>query len=106
MIPLEIVRPKVSATRLTEGVHLLPYQETQTFKDVLREFRSKVTSEPMSQRAGECKHLKQLFPPESEDRGTTSKFDKVVNRLEVKLRLRHAREKLHKKVGASIIIVT
>ncbi|XP_019700891.2 uncharacterized protein LOC109504653 [Harpegnathos saltator] len=92
----------VAPTRLTDGnsfgrsVRSLPYQETQTFKDVLREFRDKVTTEEASGRrppvsrlsrrtAYERKGSKQLFPSESGSRGevaTTSDFDEVVNRLQ------------------------
>ncbi|XP_018338244.1 PREDICTED: uncharacterized protein LOC108746157 [Trachymyrmex septentrionalis] len=70
------------STRLTEG-NTLPYQETQTFKDVVREFRKKVmkADKPpisLSQRADKCKDLKQLFPPKNDHVGiTTSKFEKV-----------------------------
>ncbi|EGI58274.1 DC-STAMP domain-containing protein 2 [Acromyrmex echinatior] len=70
------------STRLTEG-NTLPYQETQTFKDVVREFRKKVmkTDKPLislSQRADKCKDLKQLFPPKNDHEiTTTSKFKKV-----------------------------
>jgi len=84
-----MIYSKVS-TRLTEG-NTLPYQETQTFKDVVREFRKKVIEAErpavsLSQRADKCEDLKQLFPPKNEDRGgftTTPKFEKVVNRLKV-----------------------
>ncbi|KAG5333498.1 DCST2 protein, partial [Acromyrmex charruanus] len=71
------------STRLTEG-NTLPYQETQTFKDVVREFRKKVikADKPLislSQRADKCKDLKQLFPPKNDhvEITTTSKFKKV-----------------------------
>ncbi|XP_071556811.1 uncharacterized protein [Temnothorax nylanderi] len=76
------------STRLTEG-NTLPYQETQTFKDVVREFREKVIAAErplisLSRSADKCKDLKQLFPPKNEDRGgftMTPKFEKVVNRF-------------------------
>ncbi|KYN04262.1 DC-STAMP domain-containing protein 2 [Cyphomyrmex costatus] len=76
------------STRLTEG-NTLPYQETQTFKDVVREFRKKVieADKPqifLSQCADNCKDLKQLFPPQNEDCvriTTTPKFEKVVNKF-------------------------
>ncbi|KYN11324.1 DC-STAMP domain-containing protein 2 [Trachymyrmex cornetzi] len=75
------------STRLTEG-NTLPYQETQTFKDVVREFRKKVmkADKPLislSQRADKCNDLKQLFPPKNDHVGitTTSKFEKVVNKF-------------------------
>jgi len=71
---------KVS-TRLIEG-NTLPYQETQTFKDMVREFRKKVmkADKPLislSQRADKCKDLKQLFPPKNDHVGITTKFEKV-----------------------------
>lgn len=98
---LDMIYSKVS-TRLTEG-NTLPYQETQTFKDVVREFRKKVIAAErplisLSQRADKCKDLKQLFPPENEDRGgftTMSKFEKVVNRLKVNKTL-FARDKFNR----------
>lgn len=83
-----MIHSKVS-TRLTEG-NTLPYQETQTFKDVVREFRKKVIAErplmSLSQRADKCKDLKPLLPSKNEDRGgftATPKFEKVVNRFKV-----------------------
>ncbi|XP_070524132.1 titin homolog isoform X2 [Cardiocondyla obscurior] len=77
------------STRLTEA-NTLPYQETQTFKDVVREFRKKMIAASerppisLSQGADKCKDLKQLFPPKNEDHeGFTAapKFEKVVNRF-------------------------
>lgn len=84
-----MIHSKVS-TRLTEG-NTLPYQETQTFKDVVREFRKKVIASErppisLSQRADKRKDLKQLLPSKNEDRGgftATPKFEKVVNRFKV-----------------------
>lgn len=84
-----MIHSKVS-TRLTEG-NTLPYQETQTFKDVVREFRKKVISAErplisLSRRADKCKDLKQLFPFKNEDHDrftTTPKSAKVVNRFKV-----------------------
>ncbi|XP_018046467.1 PREDICTED: LOW QUALITY PROTEIN: uncharacterized protein LOC108685963 [Atta colombica] len=69
------------STRLIEG-NTLPYQETQTFKDMVREFRKKVmkADKPLislSQRADKCKDLKQLFPPKNDHVGITTKFEKV-----------------------------
>ncbi|KAL0108476.1 hypothetical protein PUN28_015191 [Cardiocondyla obscurior] len=83
-----MIYSKVS-TRLTEA-NTLPYQETQTFKDVVREFRKKMIAASerppisLSQGADKCKDLKQLFPPKNEDHeGFTAapKFEKVVNRF-------------------------
>lgn len=79
---------KVS-TRSNEG-NTLPYQETQTFKQVLREFRQKIEGERplifLSQRADNCKELQQLFPPKNESREgftVTPKFEEVANRFKV-----------------------
>ncbi|KAL6261591.1 hypothetical protein P5V15_006678 [Pogonomyrmex californicus] len=74
------------STSLTEG-NTLPYQETQTFKDVMSEFRKKVieAGKPLislSQRADKCKDLKQLFPKTEDRRGFTApELEKVVNRF-------------------------
>lgn len=84
-----MIHSKVS-TRLTEG-NTLPYQETQTFKDMVCEFRKKVIEAKrplisLSRRADKCKDLIQLFPSKNEDRGeftTMPKFEKVVNRFKV-----------------------
>ncbi|RLU18388.1 hypothetical protein DMN91_008745, partial [Ooceraea biroi] len=79
--------PYKTSTRLIEG-NTLPYQETQSFRDVIREFREKFvkTSEQslisLSRHADKCKDLKQLFPPKNEDRETVtmaSKSGKAVN---------------------------
>ncbi|CAL1680219.1 unnamed protein product [Lasius platythorax] len=75
------------STKLTEGNNL-PYQETQTFKDVICEFRKKVmaTERPLIslfQCADKRKDLKQLFPPMNENGreiASTSKCDKTDNR--------------------------
>lgn len=84
---------KVTA-KLTE-VNTLPYQETQTFKDVICEFRKKAEIERplilLSQRADKCKELKQLFPRKIEDRKgitVTSRLAKAtVDRFKVKIEL-------------------
>ncbi|XP_039309378.1 uncharacterized protein LOC113004231 isoform X2 [Solenopsis invicta] len=75
------------STRSNEG-NTLPYQETQTFKQVLREFRQKIEGERplifLSQRADNCKELQQLFPPKNESREgftVTPKFEEVANRF-------------------------
>ncbi|XP_012059688.1 PREDICTED: uncharacterized protein LOC105622889 [Atta cephalotes] len=79
------------STRLIEG-NTLPYQETQTFKDMVREFRKKVmkADKPLislSQRADKCKDLKQLFPPKNDHVGITTKFEKV-NKFKKRLGLK------------------
>lgn len=77
-------------------MHQLPYQETQTFKDVLRELRSKVTEvsgrPPIlsSQSADKCQELRLLFPPEGQDRrgrfcATTSKLDEIVSEISIEI---------------------
>lgn len=84
---------KVSA-KLTK-VNTLPYQETQTFKDVICEFRKKAEIErpliSLSQRADKCKELKQLFLRKTENRKgitATSKFAKAtVDRFKVKIEI-------------------
>lgn len=84
-----MILSKVS-TKLTEGNNL-PYQETQTFKDVICEFRKKVmaTERPLIslfQCADKRKDLKQLFPPMNENGreiASTSKCDKTDNRHKV-----------------------
>lgn len=84
-----MILSKVS-TKLTEGNNL-PYQETQTFKDVICEFRKKVmaTERPLIslfQCVDKRKDLKQLFPPTNENSReitSTSKCDKTDNRHKV-----------------------
>lgn len=83
-----MILSKVS-TKLNEGNNL-PYQETQIFKDVMCEFRKKVTETErplmsLFQRADKCKDLKQLFPPTNENRRgiISSKYNKAVNRFKV-----------------------
>lgn len=79
---------KVS-TIFTEANNTLPYQETQTFKDMLCEFRKKMVEASqrsvisLSQRADECQDLEQLFPPKSEGTTTMSKFDGAINKFKV-----------------------
>lgn len=84
-----MILSKVS-TKLTEGNNL-PYQETQTFKDVICEFRRKVmkAEKPLIslfQCEDKCKEVKQLFPPMNEDHKetmSTSKCDKTDNSFKV-----------------------
>lgn len=74
---------KVS-TRLIEE-NILPYQETQSYRDVVREFRAKYieASEPplisLSRHADKCKDIKQLFPPKNEDRETVATTSRDTN---------------------------
>lgn len=95
-----MILSKVS-TKLNEGNNL-PYQETQIFKDVMCEFRKKVseTERPLIslfQRVDKRKEIKQLFPPtnEKDRRGimSTSKCNKAVNRLKVKLKFNQISKK-------------
>lgn len=63
---------KIPSERQIER-NILPYQETQSFRDVIREFREKFVKASewplmsLSRQADKCKDVKQLFPPEDRE---------------------------------------
>lgn len=72
----------------------LPYQETQAYKKVLREFQKRSVPQEsrrrtedsvplirLSKKADKTKEVKQLYPPQNRDRGRSDAIKKFTNKI-------------------------